>query len=359
MITLTKNENTIVFTFNGNDHYLQDGTIEVPVNSLTLVTDNSQMANFKKSASNDIFISATYAELGMSKSELESWFKENACGSTGGCDVPSNLSEWTYDDNGNITSMVYTAETIPNNAYTYAKLTSVTISNSVRTIGNKAFEGCGSIINIEIPNSVTSIGEGAFSSCYGLTSINIPSGVTSISNEIFRNCSSLTGITIPDSVTTIGSWAFQSCTSLSSINIPNGVTTINANTFSDCHSLTNITIPDSVTTIGNSAFYRCSGLTSITISDGVTSIGQSALSYCSGLTSITIPSSVTNIGAGAFRYCTSLTSVTCLATTPPTMLNSVFDNTNNCPIYVPAASVDAYKAAARWSTYANRIQAIP
>ena len=78
MITLTKSGNAIVFTFDDNDHYLNDGKIEVPVNSLTLVTDESQMATFRKSASNDIFISATYDELGMSKADLESWFKENA-----------------------------------------------------------------------------------------------------------------------------------------------------------------------------------------------------------------------------------------------------------------------------------------
>ncbi len=84
MITLTKSGNAVVFTFDENGHYLFDGAIEVPVNSLTLVTDNSQMATFRKSASNDIFISATYDELGMSKSELEDWFKTNACGSTGG-----------------------------------------------------------------------------------------------------------------------------------------------------------------------------------------------------------------------------------------------------------------------------------
>ena len=84
MITLTKSGNAIVFTFDDNDHYLNDGTIEVPVNSLTLVTDESQMATFKKSASNDVFISARYDELGMSKSDLESWFKTNACSTGGG-----------------------------------------------------------------------------------------------------------------------------------------------------------------------------------------------------------------------------------------------------------------------------------
>ena len=52
-------------------------------------------------------------------------------------------------------------------------------------------------------------------------------------------------------------------------------------------------------------------------------------------------------------------SVTVNATTPPTLGESALDYTNNCPIYVPAASVDVYKAASGWSTYASRIQAIP
>jgi hypothetical protein len=53
-----------------------------------------------------------------------------------------------------------------------------------------------------------------------------------------------------------------------------------------------------------------------------------------------------------------LTSVTCEATTPPTCDSYAFDNTNNCPIYVPSQSIDTYKSATNWSTYADRIQAI-
>lgn len=89
MITLTNTGSAIKFTFDGNSMYLQDGTIEVPFNSLTLVTDNSGMATFKKSATNDIFISASYDELGMTKSQLETWFKDNACSTSGGGGIPS------------------------------------------------------------------------------------------------------------------------------------------------------------------------------------------------------------------------------------------------------------------------------
>lgn len=123
--------------------------------------------------------------------------------------------------------------------------------------------------------------------------------------------------------------------------------------------ITSLTIPDGTTKIGGHAFEECSNLTDVIIGNGVTSIGTYVFAYCKKLTSITIPNRITNIGNSSFNNCSSLTSVTIKATTPPTLGSNVFGNTNNCPIYVPAESVDAYKAATNWSAYADRIQAIP
>lgn len=168
-----------------------------------------------------------------------------------------------------------------------------------------------------------------------MTEVYIGNCVTSIGDVVFRECSGLTSVTIPDSVTSIGQAAFLSCSGLTSITIPSGVTTIDYDVFNNCTSLTSVTIPNSVTIINANAFANCSRLTSVTIGSGVTTIGSTA-----------------------FSNCTSLTSVTINATTPPTLKTNVFSNTNNCPIYVPAESVDAYKAASGWSTYASRIKAI-
>ena len=100
-------------------------------------------------------------------------------------------------------------------------------------------------------------------------------------------------------------------------------------------------------------------LIDVVIGNCVTTIGNSAFSYCSSLTSLTIHDSVTSISNNAFRNCSSLTSITVNSTTPPTLSNSnIFISTNDCPIYVPAESVNAYKTAENWSTYASRIQAI-
>ena len=188
--------------------------------------------------------------------------------------------------------------------------TSYSISDSVTSIGDKAFCGCDSLTSLTIPSSVTSIGHGAFCGCDSLASLTIPDSVTSIGDSAFSWCSSLTSLTIPNSVTSIGEWAFSRCLSLTSLTIPNSVTSISNSAFEDCSSITSLTIPESITSISNSAFSGCSSLTSLTIPSSVTSIEEWAFSGCECLTSLTIPNSVTSIGKGAFGDCSSLTSLT-------------------------------------------------
>jgi len=118
-----------------------------------------------------------------------------------------------------------------------------------------------------------------------------------------------------------------------------------------------VTISDSVTTIGSYAFFNSTYITSVTIGNSVATIGAYAFGSLQHITGFTIPSSVTNIGNNAFSQSDDITSITCLATTPPTLGSGVFDNTNNCPIYVPCASLSAYQSA--WSAYASRIECIP
>ena len=64
MITLSASGGSVTFEFSGNSTYLNDGQITVPVNSLALIIDESDMATFRKAASNDIFVSANIAEFG-------------------------------------------------------------------------------------------------------------------------------------------------------------------------------------------------------------------------------------------------------------------------------------------------------
>ena len=234
--------------------------------------------------------------------------------------------------------------------------TSYIIPDSVTEIGNYAFYGCTSLTSVIIPDSVTSIEYNAFEACTSLTSVTIPNSVTSIGYGAFKNCSSLTSVTIPDSVTKIGGEAFCCCTSLTSITIPDSVTSIGRSAFNSCDSLKSVTIPNNVTSIGDRAFTECDSLTSITIPDSVTSIGKYAFWGCTSLTSVTIGNGVTSIGEYAFSSCASLKEVYCKPITPPSGDSSMFSrNASGRKIYVPRASVDAYKSASYWSNYSSDI----
>ena len=217
-------------------------------------------------------------------------------------------------------------------------LISITIPDSVKSIGQYAFRGCSGLTSVTIGNSVTSIGLYAFSGCDGLTEIHyngdltgwfkisgiyslmsygkstktlyvggtkiegdlvIPEGVKYIGSYAFSGCNGLTSVTIGKSVTSIGNYAFSGCSGLARVKIPDSVKSIGDYTFSGCSGLTSITIPDSVKSIGEKAFYKCK-LTSIKIPDSVTSIGFGAFSVCGGLTSVTIGNAVTSIGNSAF-----------------------------------------------------------
>jgi hypothetical protein len=176
--------------------------------------------------------------------------------------------------------------------------------------------------------------------------------VTSIGDEAFNSCYKLTSVTIPNSVISIGWCSFGGCESLTSIAIPSGVKSIGIQAFACCSSLTSITIPEGVTNIDKWAFSYCESLTSVTIPHGVKSIGESAFYGCIGLTSITIPNSVTSIRFNAFAKC-SLNHVYCLAENVPRTNIESFGSTqiDKATLHVPAASVDAYKAAAPWSGF--------
>ena len=145
---------------------------------------------------------------------------------------------------------------------------------------------------------------------------------------------------------------------ITSLTIPDGTTTIGDYIFWNCPNLTEVKIPDTVKSIGSDAFYRCEALTEVKIPDTVATIGGQAFYDCWSISKVTIGSGVISIQDWAFKHCFALNSITIKATTPPTLGSSAFDDTNNCPIYVPAESVNSYKNASNWIEYADRLQAI-
>lgn len=231
----------------------------------------------------------------------------------------------------------------------------------ITNVGYGAFMDCNNLLSITIPNSVTEIRSTAFYNCNELTSINIPDGVTSIGNSAFKGCS-LASITIPDSVTSIDSYAFYLCHNLASITIPNNVTSIEYGAFSCCSNLTafygKYASSDNRCLIidGKLVAFAPFGLTEYVIPDSVTTIEYDTFFYCNSLIDITIPESITTIGRTAFCGCSNLASIYCKPATPPTLGTNVFRQVStSAKIYVPAESVDAYKAATGWSDYKSII----
>lgn len=156
-----------------------------------------------------------------------------------------------------------------------------------------------------------------------------------------------------------GAFTFAGCANLTSIVIPNSVISLGYATFQGCSNLIKVILPNAITSIGENDFINCTSLSNINIPNSVTSIGVASFRYCQGLISINIPNAITSIGDYSFADCTNLTSINITSVTPPTLGADAFLNdTNLTNIYVPNASVDAYKAAAGWSDYASIITAI-
>ena len=261
-----------------------------------------------------------------------------------------------------------------------SNLYSITIPNSVTSIGSHAFGMCPSLTSIVIPDSVTSIGSSAFTQCTSLSGVTTPNSVTEIGDYAFQGCTSLSGVTLGSGVTSIGEAAFMDCTgltnvtvnsryisygafircsSLTTVNIGTNVTSIDIYAFQNCTALTGITIPDSVTSIGSSAFSGCTGLTSATLSDSLTSVEQGLFKGCSSLTSVTIGSSVTVLNGYVFSGCTSLQTVICKASDPPLIYVNTFSGFqhSNATLYVYGNSLTQYRTASYWKDFGS-IQSI-
>ena len=189
-----------------------------------------------------------------------------------------------------------------------------------------------------------------------LWDLNIGNNVTSIGNYAFSVCRCMESLTIPSSVTSIGDSAFAMCTSLKSLSIPSDVTSLARTTFSACMSLENILLPSGITSIMNSTFRECYALKSLLIPSGVTSLPELIFGMCISLESLLIPSGVTNIGQSAFTACYKNLKYIVTPITPPVCEADAFSGIfSNGKIYVPDASVTAYKTATNWATYANYI----
>ena len=218
---------------------------------------------------------------------------------------------------------------------------SVTIPESVTSIGKYAFARCSSLTSLKLGENIKTIGDHAFYYCIKLESVTIPQSVTFMGDRAFTGCAQLNSLTINDAAISIGDWTFDECYKLTTLSLGEKIKTIGDYAFYDCRILNNVTIPQSVTSIGDHAFGCCFGMDSFTIKDATTSIGKYAFSDCQSLTTLSLGENITTIGDDAFRSCYNLKCI---------MLPAGLASFGNCLIGCPAGR--------KWDSHGNPINPI-
>ncbi len=283
-------------------------------------------------------------------------------------------------------------------------LTGITIPETVTWLGRDVFWRCDGLVSINLPDGITYMGKCTFDECVNLVQVHLPASLDSIFDYTFYSCK-LQEITIPrnlkyigqnvfaearelqhvyfeegSSLLTIDESAFFNCFALESFDMPNSVTSLKANAFYKCHSLKSIHLSDNLTDLGKTIFWYCTSLTELKVPNGVPLIRNSIVMQCDALRTLRIgdrygiPGTTTfesssisadsivrlELGANvavlenyAMYLNPNLKVFICWAPVPPTCYNNSFGVYPSATLYVPKASLDAYRTAAKWKNFTN------
>ena len=274
----------------------------------------------------------------------------------------------------------------------------LTLPNSVTTIGWAAFQGCSSLEKVELSNALEVIRGYAFEGCTSLQQeITFPENFTSLGEYAFTNCRNLRGTVTfnkefymfmgNEGYWSSNSFAFQNCSNIEAVDLseceylyqlPMGV-------FRDCGSLhtvklppylerienegfaydtnlQNIEFPQSLMYIDNNAFQNCTSLQRVDISDcdNFATIGYSAFDNCASLESVSLPASLNWIQSYAFNDCRKLNELNVEALQPADLGDYVFRHvhTERCVLSIPTGTFTDYLSAPQWGEFVSMRKAI-
>ncbi len=241
-----------------------------------------------------------------------------------------------------------------NQFYTWYFLEDVVLPVNLKSIGDGAFIGNGTLHSIDLPNTVTTIGKMAFYGNTALESVVLPSSLSTVGEGAFYSCSALTQVEIPEGVTALATSMFRNC-DLREVTIPSTITTIPFNAFENNKNLVSLALPSTLKRIENSAFEDCASIERLELPEGLEYLGYYVFQDCSNLTEVVLPSTLLSC-YGSFRSCGNVKTVYANALIPAT-------NDNRCPLqdvdltdvtlYVPALSLADYKLADGWKEFTN------
>lgn len=276
----------------------------------------------------------------------------------------------TFDEFGEFTN----AQAIPANAFNGdTALKSINLSKAT-SIGSSTFYNCTSLVieDLNLPK-LTSLGANAFiqtrlkkiTSLGSVTSLvigDVWGGTIGTRLGPFAKCTELTSAILPQTLTSICDGCFDMCPNLTKLTLPTSVTTIGQGAFCGVPAKIEINLPN-LTVLKMGAFIR-SGVTKVVNLGSITRLigtdnyaNFGVFEKCSNLAHVSLPETITDIGSYALRNCPMLEEIICNAITPPTLGSSAFTGTHaNLIVYVPDASVTAYREASGSSQYADRIK---
>ena len=189
-------------------------------------------------------------------------------------------------------------------------LTSITWNNTLISIGNNAFGGCG-IRELDLPDSVKTIGKTAFNNCQNMEKVKLSENLKTIPEYAFQGCTKLQEIELPEDLKTIESFAFIDCHSLENVLLPSSLERLDLGAFESCSKLNSIALPSSLKEIGSNIFLGCNRLSTVTFADGYSNnITWGMFKDCCSLLSVIIPEGVRMIEREAFKGCLRLQEVT-------------------------------------------------
>lgn len=329
------------------------------------------------------------------------------CHSLASVELPGNLTSLRQSAFEDCTSLTHI--NLPGNLVTIGvksflgctSLESINIPASVSDLRNGAFGLCSSLVTITVDagNYLYFVQDGIlYKQESGIMTIlraqanigdnfRIPESVYAIDNYAFSSCTQLTSITFPETLGFVRFNAFESCHNLATVNINLSTTGIAENVFGKCPLLESFNVaadnrvwkendgvlykragnvlyrypaakmastfevPEGVERIAEGAFSESANITSVSLPNSVTVIGREAFRNCPFLSKVYLPESLTTLGSYAFEYCFSLSQIYSFAKVPPAV--SAYSlaeiHSDNVTLFVPAESMDAYRADAGWN----------
>lgn len=247
-----------------------------------------------------------------------------------------------------LTSLTAAAATvIPATVTAYGK------TYTVSAIKGGLLNGNRTVKTLTLPASIDTIGQDAFRNMANLNTLYLPAVADWCKVKFANGNANPIYNVFPTSQSKWGKVYFDNAQVTTSLEIPEGVTALQRN-FYGFKTLETVTLPSTLVVLGDQAFANCINLQSLTLPEGCTTLG-SALFGCSGITELTLPSTFTTISSSSAFYSTGkLAKITCYATVPPTYPAAfIFDDLTAATLYVPASSVEAYKASEGWGKITN------